>query len=84
MIVDEVLACSSSSTIRGDWGCVHSRACVRVARTRRVLTWQATIVACNVEDGNDDERDQHDDNIDNAMVDSSSNYYMDNYDGTTT
>ena len=75
IIVEEGLAGSSSSIIRRR-GCVHSRACVRVASTRRVLTWQATIVACNVEDGNDDEGYQHDDNIDNAMVDSSSNYIL--------
>ena len=76
MIVDEGLVGSSSSTIR--------RVCARVASTRRVNTRQTTIEACNAEYGNDD-GDQEDEDIDNAIVDSSSDSdYVDNYDDTTT
>ena len=84
MIVDEGLVGSSSSTIRRGRGYVRSHACARVASTRRVITGQATTEASNVEYGNDD-GDQEDEDIDNAIVDSSSDSdYVDNYDDTTT
>ena len=76
MIVDEGLVGSSSSTIR--------IVCARVTSTRRVNTRQTTIEACNAEYGNDD-GDQEDEDIDNAIVDSSSDSdYVDNYDDTRT
>ena len=84
MIVDEGLVESSSSTIRRGRGYVRSHACVRVASTRRVITRQTTTEACNAEFGNDD-GDKEDEDIDNAIVDSSSDSdYVDNYDDTTT
>ena len=75
MIVDEGLVGSRSSTIR--------RVCTRFASTRRINTGQTTIEACNAEYGNDD-GDQEDEDIDNAIVDSSfDSDYVDNYDDTT-
>ena len=84
MIVDEGLVGSSSSTIRRGRGYVRSHACARVASTRKLITQQTTIEAYNAEYGNDD-GDQEDEDIDNAIVDSSSDSdYVDNYDDTRT
>ena len=82
VIIDQ--ACPSSTNERGGRRCVRTPAgvCATVASARRVLTRRTTI-ACNIVDGNDDEREQEEEDFNNGMVDSSPDY-TENYDATTT
>ena len=82
VIIDQ--ACPSSTNERGGRRCVRTPAgvCATVASARRVLTRRTTI-ACNIVDGNDDEREQEEEDFNNGMVYSSPNY-IENYDATTT